>query len=149
MKIGHLLAFITIFIWGTTYISTKVLLDSFTPVQILFIRFVIGVVALSIACPHILKLKDKKQELIFMGAGLTGVTLYYLLENIALSYTLASNVGVIISVAPFFTAILTRIFYRKDEKLSLNFFIGFIIAMIGIGVILAMTGLFISQGREK
>ena len=32
--------------------------------------------------------------------------MYYLLENIALTYTLASNVGVIISIAPFFTAIL-------------------------------------------
>lgn len=95
-RIGHLLAFITIFIWGITYIATKVLLDSFTPVQILFIRFVIGILALFIACPHVLKLKDKKQEIIFMGAGLTGVTLYYLLENISLKYTMASNVGVII-----------------------------------------------------
>ena len=34
------------------------------------------------------------------AAGLTGVTLYFLLENIALVYTTASNVGVIVSVAP-------------------------------------------------
>ncbi len=37
-------------------------------------------------------------------AGLCRICLYYLLENIALTYMMASNVGVIISVAPFFTA---------------------------------------------
>lgn len=36
-----------------------------------------------------------------MAAGLCGICLYYLLENIALTYTQASNVGVIGSTAPF------------------------------------------------
>lgn len=48
-----------------------------------------------------LKIREKKQELYFAAAGLCGVTLYYLLENIALTYTNASNVEVIISMAPF------------------------------------------------
>lgn len=39
---GHLAAAVTIFIWGTTFISTKVLLVSFTPLEILFFRFLIG-----------------------------------------------------------------------------------------------------------
>jgi hypothetical protein len=33
---AHILAFITIFIWGTTYISTKMLLLEFTPTEIFF-----------------------------------------------------------------------------------------------------------------
>lgn len=44
-----------------------------------------------------------------------GVTLYFLLENIALTYTYASNVGVIISIAPFFTAIFSFLL-KKEEK---------------------------------
>lgn len=44
------------------------------------------------------------------------------MENIALTYTMASNVGVIISVAPFFTAILSHLFLKQEEKLSANFF---------------------------
>ena len=36
---GHLAAFLTIFIWGTTFISTKVLLKSFGPIEILFYPF--------------------------------------------------------------------------------------------------------------
>ena len=64
-------------------------------------------------------------------AGLFGVTLYYLLENIALTGTLATNVGVIVSVAPFFTAALERL-VNKGKPLSLQFVIGFIVAMVGI-----------------
>ena len=43
---GHLSALVTILIWGTTFISTKVLLVAFEPVEILFIRFVLGLIAL-------------------------------------------------------------------------------------------------------
>lgn len=39
---AHLAAFLTILCWGTTFVSTKVLLQGFKPVQILLIRFCIG-----------------------------------------------------------------------------------------------------------
>lgn len=131
---GHLSAFITILIWGTTFISTKILLNDFSPIEILFFRFAMGFIALLIAHPHFLKVPNKKHELTFVCAGLCGVTLYYLLENVALTFTMASNVGVIISVAPFFTVFLTYLFL-KDEPLRINFFIGFVGAMIGICLI--------------
>ena len=132
---GHLSALLTILIWGTTFISTKVLLVDFQPVEILFFRFVMGLLALLVVYPHRMKGTTKKQELTFIVAGLCGVCLYYLLENIALTYTMASNVGVIISVAPFFTAILSHLFLKQDEKLRANFFIGFVVAMAGIALI--------------
>lgn len=131
---GHLFAFITIFIWGTTFISTKILLKAISPIEILFLRFTIGFIVLLVVYPHRLKIKEKKQELYFASAGLCGVTLYYLLENIALTYTFASNVGVIISIAPFFTAIFAHLFL-DGEKLKLPFFIGFAVAVIGIFLI--------------
>ncbi|BDF03607.1 DMT family transporter [[Clostridium] hylemonae] len=132
---GHLAAFITIFIWGTTFISTKVLLKSFTPIEILFIRFLIGYAALWCVRPKFMPLRGRKQEGIFLLAGLCGICLYYLLENISLTFTQASNVGVIISTAPFFTAILTKLVSREKEQLGLPFFLGFIAAMAGICLI--------------
>lgn len=132
---GHLAALLTILVWGTTFISTKVLLVSFQPVEILFFRFVMGFAVLVIVYPHRLKVKDIRQEGVFILAGLCGICMYYLLENIALTCTLASNVGVIISVAPFFTAILSRIFMKNEERLGANFFAGFGAAMIGICLI--------------
>lgn len=132
---GHLFALVTILIWGTTFISTKVLLEDFQPLEILFFRFIIGLLALFVVYPRRMKGTTIRQEFTFGAAGLCGVCLYYLLENVALTYTMASNVGVIISVAPFFTAILSHLFLKQDEKLRLNFFIGFIVAMAGIALI--------------
>jgi len=82
---------------------------------------------------------DYKQELTFIAAGLCGICLYYLLENIALTFTMASNVGVIISVAPFFTAILAHLFMKSEEKLRTQFFVGFFVAMIGI-ILISFNG---------
>ena len=50
--IGHGAALLTILIWGTTFISTKVLLVDFQPIEILFFRFVMGLLALLIVYPH-------------------------------------------------------------------------------------------------
>lgn len=132
--IGHLIALFTVSVWGTTFIATKLLLESFTPIEILFIRFFIGFVCLSIACPRLLHLKNKKQEIPFMLAGICGVTLYFLCENIALTYTMASNVGVIVAISPFFTALFSRI-YNPAESLQPRFFLGFLLAIGGIALI--------------
>ena len=132
---GHFAALLTVLIWGTTFISTKVLLVDFQPIEILFFRFVMGLLALLAVYPHWLKGTTHRQELVFAAAGLCGVCLYYLLENIALTYTMASNVGVIISVAPFFTAILSHVFLKQEGKLRANFLVGCVVAMAGIGLI--------------
>ena len=132
---GHLAALLTILIWGTTFISTKVLLVDFQPVEILFFRFVLGLLALLIVCPRRMTGTTLRQEIVLGAAGLCGVCLYYLMENIALTYTMASNVGVIISAAPFFTAILSHLLLKKEEKLGAAFFVGFLIAMAGIALI--------------
>lgn len=132
---GHTAALVTILIWGTTFISTKVLLNDFQPVEILFFRFVLGFTALLIVRPRILKGTDLRQELAFAAAGLCGVCLYYLMENIALTYTMASNVGVIVSAAPLFTAIMSQIFLAQEEKLKGRFFIGFAVSMAGIALL--------------
>ncbi|WP_455684892.1 DMT family transporter [Thomasclavelia sp.] len=131
---GHIAALLTIFVWGTTFISTKILLVDFKPIEILFFRFLIGLIALLVIYPKRLKETTKKQEITFALAGLCGVTLYFLLENIALTYSMASNIGVIISIAPFFTAILSH-FVLKEKTINLNFIIGFIAAMLGIALI--------------
>lgn len=136
---GHLAALLTIVIWGTTFISTKILLADFQPLEILFVRFVIGFAVLLAAYPKRLKTADYKQELTFVAAGACGICIYYLLENIALTYTLASNVGVIISAAPFFTAILTHLFIKSEDKLQARFFVGFAVAMVGI-ILISFNG---------
>ena len=138
-RTGHLAALLTILIWGTTFISTKILLTDFQPVEILFFRFIMGYLVLLTAYPHHIKRLGGKQEITFAAAGFCGVCLYYLLENVSLTYTMASNVGVIISVAPFITAILAHLFMKSEERLQINFLIGFIVAMTGI-ILISFNG---------
>lgn len=103
---GHILALVTVLFWGTTFISTKILLNDFSPVEIQFYRFIIGLAALAVVYPYKMKVENKKHEVYFAAAGFCGITLCYLLENIALTYTMASNVGVIGSLVPIFTALI-------------------------------------------
>lgn len=138
---GHLAALVTILIWGTTFISTKVLLRDFSPLEVLFFRFLIGYLILLVIYPRLIKFRSAKEELLFAAAGLFGVTLYFLLENIALLYTFASNVGILVSVSPFLTAILAH-YLLKEEQLRAQFFVGFIVAMIGI-MLITLNGSFV------
>ncbi|MEI0604065.1 DMT family transporter [Brachyspira alvinipulli] len=137
---AYFATFFSIFIWGITFISTKILLNDFTPIEILFTRFLLGFILLMIIYPKNNKIYPKKDEFLFALTGLSGVTLYYLFENIALNYSLASNVGILVAIGPLFTGIFASIFLK--EKLKFNFFIGFIFSIIGIAVI-TFNGKFI------
>ena len=131
---GHAAALLTIFLWGTTFISTKVLLTGLRPVEVLFLRFALGFVALCLLYPRRLRLAGRRQELWFAAAGLCGVTLYFLLENIALTCTLASNVGVLVSVSPMLTALLSHFLLRR-ERLRPLFFAGLAVALAGVAMV--------------
>lgn len=131
---GHFLALLTILLWGTTFVSTKVLLQhDLSPIEILFTRFVMGTCFLMLLFPKRLKGTSLKQEGYFAAAGLCGITLYYLFENNALLYTFASNAALITSTSPFFTVLLAR-FFLKDEVIRPQFFIGMILSFAGVGL---------------
>lgn len=135
LSFGHLAALFTVVNWGTTFIATKVLLEAFTPLEILIFRFVLGYVALAAACPKRLKVGDWKKEGLLAAAGLTGVCLYYLLENIALTFSTASNVGVIVSASPLFAALFSLALSRGKERPGWRFLLGFLLSMGGICLI--------------
>ncbi len=133
--IGHLAALFTICLWGATFVATKVLLRSFSPTEIFFIRFVIAYILLWVIFPRPLVLPDWKAELPFAAAGLCGITIYYLVENISLMYTKASNVSIIVSTAPFFIAMIYYILGDRAERPGWKFFVGFVSAIVGISLL--------------
>lgn len=138
VPVAHTVALATVVVWGLTFVSTKVLLQAFAPVEILFGRFVVGFCALLILKPHLLRLCKRSHELLFAGAGLTGVALYFLCENVALTAATASNVGVIVAVSPLFTAFIAAALGNR-AALSARFAVGFVLAMGGI-VLVSCTG---------
>ena len=138
---GHISALLVIVMWGTTFVSTKVLLNSFRPVEIMFSRFLLAYGALWLIHPHRPQIGPLRRELLYLAAGLCGVTGYFLMENIALRYSYASNVSILISAAPMLTGILAH-FILKNEKLHWRFFLGFAAAIAGI-VLVTFNGSFV------
>lgn len=117
---GHLFGAFSVLVWGTTFVSTKVLLRAFTPLEIMVARFTLGFLALLIVGKGLMRPQKRWHEGLFALAGLSGVTLYFLMENIALTYISASLVGVIVAAAPLFTALIAAVVLH--EKLSKWFF---------------------------
>jgi len=131
---GIFLASFTILVWGITFVCTKYLLRSFSALEILAVRFAIAYAGLWMLCPHRMKLNKKSDELQFAAAGLCGVTVYQFMENMAISYTSASNVSIIVSITPIFTAIVAQIFLG-EKHISFKFFAGFAVAITGIALV--------------
>lgn len=140
--LGHMAALLCAIIWGTTFISTKVVLSTFTPIEILVVRFVLGYLLLWALRPKKLSFQGIKWEANAFFAGVFGIALYYLAENYALEYTSAGNVSLIVSTAPFFIAITFHLLKESDERFSIFFFLGFILAILGIALMNYSEGAF-------
>ena len=140
----HLLAIMTVAIWGITFVSTKVLINNgLSATDILFYRFLIAYICIWFFSPKQLFAKSIKDESYFLLLGITGGSFYFLAENTALSFTLASNVALIICTTPILTALLAYIFYKK-ESISKQFIFGSIIALLGVSLVV-FNGSFILQ----
>ena len=138
-RIAWGVALFTITVWGSTFISSKVLLNVYTPCQIMLCRFLLACVILCLLRPRRLHL-TLRQELGCILLGLTGCSLYFLTENTALTCTLASNVSIIVTTAPILTALLAHM--TGEERLRKNTFIGFLTAFSGV-VLVVCNGAFI------
>lgn len=130
---GYIIAAVSVFFWGITFVCTKYLLRDFTSLEILFFRFIAAYIGLWIIRPKRIKIAPR-DNLLFALAGLTGVVLYQLTENIAIHFTNASNVSVIVSICPLFTAIISQIFL-KEKHLSVWFITGFLISITGVTLV--------------
>lgn len=128
---GHFLGLFCAVVWGATFISTKVLLEYLSPLQILFSRFLLGYIALWCLYPHRSPKYGRKAQLLFALAGFLGTFLYFLMENVALQHTTASNVGVLVSLAPLFTAAVSKLENPK-LTLSLQLFVGAVLSFVGV-----------------
>lgn len=131
--VAHLFAVLTILVWGSTFIASKLLLTAYSPLQIMLMRFLLAYIILLIFRPKILLL-SLKEELYFALLGILGCTLYFLMENYALTRTFTANVSLLVATAPILTAVLAH-FLLADEKLNRNVFYGFIIAIFGVSLV--------------
>ena len=136
---AHIVAIFVVLIWGTTFVSSKVLLNSgLLPADIFFVRFIIAYSCLLCLSHKRLFANSIADELTLAGLGIMGGSLYFLTENMALLHSTSSNVSILVSTTPLVTAMLLAIFY-KSERLSSRQICGSVQAFIGV-VLVVLNG---------
>jgi drug/metabolite transporter (DMT)-like permease len=144
----HLLAVITVIIWGTTFVSTKVLInEGLGAVDIFIYRFVLAYVSIWLFSPRKLWAGNIRDELILLAAGVFGGSLYFLTENLAIGYSTPTNVSLIVCTTPIFTTIVLGFFY-KDERMKKKQFWGSLIAFVGMTLVI-LNGQFVLKLSPK
>ena len=142
--IYHLFATITVCIWGTTFVSTKILIDNgLNPQEIFLLRFIMAYIGIWLIAPKkffAYSLKDEAQMLL---CGLAGGSVYFLTENTALETTTTTNVSFIVCTTPIITALLMLIFNRK-QQIRKSLAAGSIIALVGVSFLI-FNGCFVLE----
>lgn len=138
----HLIAVLTVCIWGSTFIATKTLINQgLTPVEIFTYRFSLAYLCLLAFYHQKLMANTWRDEGLFLLAGLTGGSLYFISENSALEITMASNVSLIVCTTPVLTVLLSSFFFK--EKLRKGFIAGSLVALSGVTLVVFNGSVFL------
>ena len=140
----HLLAILTIAIWGVTFVNTKVLLQhGLQPMEIYLLRFIVAYLCIWTISPRKVLSKSWADEGLFFLLGALGGTLYFVAENTAIKYSYVNNVAFIVCTAPLLTMILA-FFFLKNMKATVPLVLGSVMALVGVGVVI-YNGHFVLQ----
>lgn len=138
--LAHIGLMLTMCAWGTSFLSTKVLMidGGFTPVEMYVYRFLAAYLILLAFTFKNLFANSWKDELQLFICGLCAGSLYFITENYALKFTATANVSLLASISPIFTTILMAVIYKV--KMRFGVILGSIIAFIGVGCIIFSSG---------
>jgi len=119
-------------VWGGSFIATKIALQDVSPVTIIWLRFLIGLVILGVIAKskNELKLNNRKDAIKLLWLGFLGISLHQWLQSSGLVTSEASTTAWLVSTTPIFMALLGWLFYR--EKISLPVAGGILLATIGV-----------------
>ena len=120
-------------IWGGGFIVIKLIQGSFTLPQILFGRVVLAALIYAALWHRIPKPRYQNGDWKYLGLlALCEPLLLFTFETLGVSYTTASQAGMIVACAPMAVAVAAFAFYR--EKISTR---------CGAGILLAVTGVMV------
>lgn len=136
---AEFIALLVVAIWAETFVSSKILLTAgLMPADIFFYRFVMAYVGILLVSHKHLFARSWRDELLMLLLGVTGGSVYFLVENMAIRYSTASNVAILIGTTPLMTALLLALFY-KDERMNMRQVVGSLIAFAGL-VLVVLNG---------
>ena len=131
----YIAAFLIVVVWGCTFVQTKVLINAgLRPDEIFTLRFIIAYLLIIPFSWQRLFLAGVKDELIALALGLTGGSLYFIVENYALAYGYCSNVSLIVCLTPLVTALIVGWRYPA-ERLGKAGMAGSLVALGGMALV--------------
>ncbi|HEX3015238.1 MAG TPA: DMT family transporter [Desulfobacteria bacterium] len=138
MKKGYLYILLATVLFSTMEIALKVVTNSFNPIQMTFLRFLIGSIILLPLAIKGLRSRDfhpKTGDLAFFAlTGFICVVVSMVLYQMAIFYSQAAIVAILFSVNPVFVVLFA--FLLLHEKIYLHTVISIIISIAGIIVIM-------------
>ena len=132
----HVYALVVVVAWGLSFISTRVLLDSgLSPIEIYIYRFTLAYLSLLTISHKRIFAATLRDELMLVVCGLVAGSVYFIAENVALEYTLVSNVSLITSLSPLLTVMMAGFIY-KSSRPGRSAYIGSAIAFLGVAMVI-------------
>ncbi len=130
----HIAALTSMFFWGFSYIWSKIVFETYSPLTTIFLRLVISTIFLFlyIYVSGLVEKIDKKDFGLFAVSALLNPFLYFLGENFGLSLVPASLSSIIVATIPLFAPFAAYYFF-KERLQPVNL----------AGLILSFTGLLI------
>jgi drug/metabolite transporter (DMT)-like permease len=127
-----------VFVWGGSFIATKIALRDIAPLSVVWIRFLIGVTVLAAAVKARgqFALPSPKDLAYFALLGGIGITFHQWLQSTGLQTAQASTTAWIVASTPIFMALLGWLFLR--ERLT---------ALRVFGILLAAGGVLLVVSR--
>ena len=122
-------------IWSSSFVAIKIAYETFPPITLGAVRFVVATLilgALTLLPKNRVKLEKKDIGTVALS-GLMGITLYAVLQNIAMQWTSASSATLIIASSPAITLLLESLIYKV--KMNLFKIIGILIAIAGVVIL--------------
>lgn len=128
-KADLLLVVITIF-WGSTYVLTKVILESFESYNLISLRFLIAFVISS--CIYSRRLLKRTSVRLLLKSLLISLVLFlvFVCMNRSLLNTYASNTSFLVALTVVFVPILEVVFL--GHRLKVNMLVSVLLAFIGV-----------------
>lgn len=140
--LAHLGAILCVIMWGTSFVSTKVLLEygggpdtGMQPVEIYIYRFILAYLVILAINHRRFFAGNWRDEGLLALCGILSGSIYFLAENFALQYTLVTNVSLLTSTSPLITALIIGFWY-KSEVPGRGMIIGSIVAFFGVACVI-------------
>ena len=137
---AQIYAFVTVLLWASAFVFTKIALTYYTAEAIGVLRYVIAsLLFIAIGIFKKIGFPEKRDIPKFLIAGALGFTLYMITFNQASKSLTAATGSVVIASAPILTALSARIIFK--EKIRLLGWIAIIVEFIGILVLTLWNGI--------